>query len=59
MAGNKLGFAIIDVDNNNLTNRERTHNRQVSEPIIMSASNLKNPNDLGSVLVPSHEISRI
>lgn len=49
MLGNKLGFAIADVDN-----------KQPNQtPNIMSTSNLNNPNDLGSVLVPSPEISRI
>jgi two-component system sensor histidine kinase ChvG len=49
MLGNKLGFAIADVDS-----------KQPSQtPNIMSTSNLNNPNDLGSVLVPSPEINRI
>jgi dedicated sortase system histidine kinase len=49
MLGNKLGFAIVDIDNKD---------SQLA-PAIMSTSNLNNPNDLGSVLVPSPEISRI
>jgi len=49
MLGNKLGFAIADVDS-----------KQPNQtPSIMSTSNLNNPNDLGSVLVPSPEINRI
>ncbi|MEM5548531.1 proteobacterial dedicated sortase system histidine kinase [Pseudoalteromonas fuliginea] len=49
MLGNKLGFAIVDIDSK----------EALLEPKIMSTSNLNNPNDLGSVLVPSPEISRI
>ncbi len=49
MLGNKLGFAIVDVDNK----------EPLLEPKIMSTSNLNNPSDLGSVLVPSPEINRI
>ncbi|MBQ4832013.1 proteobacterial dedicated sortase system histidine kinase [Pseudoalteromonas sp. MMG010] len=49
MLGNKLGFAIIDTDSNALPIKTKE----------MSTSNLNNPNDLGSVLVPSPEINRI
>lgn len=49
MLGNKLGFAIADVDSK----------QSNQTPNIMSTSNLNNPNDLGSVLVPSPEINRI
>ncbi|MGO2012494.1 MAG: proteobacterial dedicated sortase system histidine kinase [Pseudoalteromonas sp.] len=47
MLGNKLGFAIEDWDEGKI------------ESQIMSTSNLQNPNDIGSVLVPSPEINRI
>lgn len=47
MLGNKLGFAIGDWDTNKV------------EPQLMSTSNILNPNDIGSVLVPSPEINRI
>ncbi len=47
MLGNKLGFAIEDWDEDKV------------EPQLMSTSNLQNPNDIGSVLVPSPEINRI
>lgn len=47
MLGNKLGFAIEDWDQGK------------PEPQTMSTSNLQNPNDIGSVLVPSPEINRI
>ena len=47
MLGNKLGFAIEDWDDDKV------------EPQLMSTSNLLNPNDIGSVLVPSPEINRI
>ena len=46
MLGNKLGFAIEDWDEAKLS-------------LTMSTSNLQNPNDIGSVLVPSPEINRI
>ncbi|HAU04718.1 MAG TPA: proteobacterial dedicated sortase system histidine kinase, partial [Pseudoalteromonas shioyasakiensis] len=46
MLGNKLGFAIEDWDEDKV------------EPQLMSTSNLQNPNDIGSVLVPSPEINR-
>ena len=49
MLGNKLGFAIVDIDSK----------EALLEPKIMSTSNLNNPSDLGSVLVPSPEINRI
>lgn len=44
---NKLGFAIIDIDNGQLGEKE------------MATSNLSQPNELGSVLVPSPEIEKI
>jgi len=47
MLGNKLGFAIEDWDSKKV------------EPQLMSTSNILNPNDIGSVLVPSPEINRI
>ena len=47
MLGNKLGFAIEDWDQGK------------PAPQTMSTSNLQNPNDIGSVLVPSPEINRI
>lgn len=47
MLGNKLGFAIEDWD------------AEKVEPQLMSTSNILNPNDIGSVLVPSPEINRI
>ncbi len=47
MLGNKLGFAIEDWDADKV------------EPQLMSTSNILNPNDIGSVLVPSPEINRI
>ncbi len=47
MLGNKLGFAIEDWDTNKV------------EPQLMSTSNILNPSDIGSVLVPSPEINRI
>ncbi|CAM4161702.1 proteobacterial dedicated sortase system histidine kinase [Pseudoalteromonas ostreae] len=47
MLGNKLGFAIEDWDVDKV------------EPQLMSTSNILNPNDIGSVLVPSPEINRI
>lgn len=49
MLGNKLGFAIVDIDDKNTK----------SIANVMSTSNLNNPSDLGSVLVPSPEINRI
>ncbi len=47
MLGNKLGFAIIDKDN------------QSKQLTTISTSNLKTLNELGSVLLPSPEIERI
>ena len=49
MLGNKLGFAIVDTDSLS----------ELPNANVMSTSNLNNPSDLGSVLVPSPEISRI
>ena len=49
MLGNKLGFAVVDIDTKKAPLDFKT----------MSTSNLNNPSDLGSVLVPSPEINRI
>ena len=49
MIGNKLGFAIHDVDN--------SHSRKINN--IVGTSNTQNPEQLGTVLVPSPEIEQI
>ncbi|MFK7814925.1 MAG: proteobacterial dedicated sortase system histidine kinase [Gammaproteobacteria bacterium] len=49
MIGNKLGFAIYDVDN--------SHNRELTN--VVGTSNTQNPDQLGTVLVPSPEIEQI
>ncbi len=49
MIGNKLGFAIYDVDN--------SHSREVAN--IVGTSQTQNADQLGTVLVPSPEIEQI
>jgi dedicated sortase system histidine kinase len=49
MIGNKLGFAIYDVDN--------SHSRKIKN--VVGTSNTQNPEQLGTVLVPSPEIEQI